>query len=713
MTTSRRSLLLLALVGLLVLTALTYAFRAYTQDDVFITYVYSRNIARGVGFVFNPGQQVQGTTTPLYTLLMAAVYSLTTDLLHAGNLLSAAFLSLAAMLAYRLTTPQLSRAGRAALVLMLLVSPLVYVSFGMETLFYCALLLQAFWHWRNDRPELALLTAAILTWTRADGIVLAGTFGLLALWQYRRIPVKLIGIYVLGIAPWFLFAWAYFGSPLPNTFGAKQEFLQGIKFWTDGFNWWSSFYGNNPLSLLAIPLIGLGFWRAMRLRELRAVALWALFYALGYTALNVTAFWYYTPFFMALVILTAIGGDWLARTMIAPRFGKMRTLIVAAALAGVSIVLAFARALDFASPPERVATYEIVGGWIKQNTPSQSVIGVRDLGLLGYFSERPALDSYGLIVPDMHIHEDEYTTVKYKPDYVTTTQYWSYARFVKADWFLYHYAPVAQFSTPRDAFSPMGVYVRRLALTTPSEAVQGSILPLTCRVNVSAGQALPSETRAVLLNAAGNVIAQSAHPFLWNQYPAAQALTGESFVEQIGLPLDVPPGEYRWRLMCDQTTEGIVTVSSLEKSAGYTPVMDAPSWAPFARLTAVALPEGAEAWSGGSVAMTLVWQAMGAAPQDYSLFVHLVDSQGAMVAQTDGYAVEGTRPTTSWKTGEILIDRRRIMLPPALPVGDYRLVIGWYDWRTNQRLPSITGAEQITLPTQSIHIRWPGGSGLP
>src|SRR5258708_39659005 len=44
-----------------------------TIDDAFITFRYSRNIVEGQGFVYNPGLQSLGTTTPLYTLLMAAI----------------------------------------------------------------------------------------------------------------------------------------------------------------------------------------------------------------------------------------------------------------------------------------------------------------------------------------------------------------------------------------------------------------------------------------------------------------------------------------------------------------------------------------------------------------------------------------------------------------------------------------------------------------
>ena len=40
-------------------------------DDAYITFRYARNLLRGYGLVFNPGEHVLGTTTPLYALLMA------------------------------------------------------------------------------------------------------------------------------------------------------------------------------------------------------------------------------------------------------------------------------------------------------------------------------------------------------------------------------------------------------------------------------------------------------------------------------------------------------------------------------------------------------------------------------------------------------------------------------------------------------------------
>jgi len=220
----RYSLLIILAAALLI--GLTIAYWDYTQDDVFITFVYSRHIAEGTGFVFNPGERVQGTTTPLYALVMAGVYGLTHDLLHAGNVISAICLGLTIVQAVILLRRAVTRPALWALVLLLVSAPLAYISFGMETLLYCALLLLALDLWAQDRRVLAMLAAAALTWTRADGLVMGAALGAAAVVDWLRSrttapdgtsrssrPILqeialLAAVYLVGIAPWFLFAQA-------------------------------------------------------------------------------------------------------------------------------------------------------------------------------------------------------------------------------------------------------------------------------------------------------------------------------------------------------------------------------------------------------------------------------------------------------------------------------------------------------------------------
>jgi hypothetical protein len=631
-------------------------------------------------------------------------------------------------IAVDLMRPFLSRWGRIALAITLAVSPLIYVSFGMETLLYIALLMLAYWLWSRDRRVAAMVTAAALTWTRADGVVLAGTFGLLALIEnlraipdrkpvtvIRALPWTLGLAYLAGIAPWFLFAWSYFGTPLPQTFSAKQEVFAGLLFWKDGQTWWRSFYGNNLLTWLAVPMITFGMWRALRRPRLRPLAIWPMVYISGYTILNVTAFWYYTPLVVVLIILAAFGGDWLAKRF--ARAGLNRRIVLAGALILVlsSAGLAVIRAWEYHEPPPRMATYKLVGEWIDQHTDEHSEILVKDLGMVGYYAHRYTLDSFGLIVPDMHYTDDTYAAAKYKTDYVVTTQYWEMQRLVAMDWFRYHFVPVVQFSTAGDHdFSPMTVYRRRLDLDTPTEILQGFDLPLTCTVDLPKGAKLPDETRARLIDSSGETLVEVSHPFLWDQYPADHTPADETLIEQIALPLAVDPGDYQWELTCDQTTTGTITVLPIDQDPAYL-LPGSASWDEFARLRGIYLPNGTDTWSGGMLSVALHWEALGPADKDYSLFVHLVDANGMVVSQTDGYPRGGSRPTTTWIAGETLVDIREIQLPPNLPPDTYELVIGWYDWQTDgyPRLPLFDReGDALTLPLE-IHNQWPGGTGLP
>lgn len=444
-------------LGLIALVLLGVAFRDYVQDDVFITYVYARNLADGVGFVFNPGEAVQGTTTPLWTLIMAGVHLITSNLLHAGNLLSAVLLGLTGLLAFMLLGGRLAGAAAAGLIM---TSPLHYASFGMETLLYCALLCAAFLLWKRDQRAWAMVAAAALTWTRADGVVLGGTLCLLALFPARGrialMPAIRLGIvYAVCIAPWFLFAWAYFGSPLPNTFGAKQEFLSGIAFLTEGFDRWMSFFGANPLNWLALPLIIVGAAAALRDSRLRPVAVWALLYLLGYMALNVSNFWYYTPLATALIVLAVIGGARFVTRL--PASDRGFALLAVLAVMAYNGIIAY----GLHAPPPRMAVYRDAGRWIDAHTPPDSTLLVADLGIAGYYARRHTIDSFGLIVPDLPIRTPEYATDAFQPDLILATQYflWDYTERAP---FQADYSALAAFGGANDPeFSPMTVYQRR------------------------------------------------------------------------------------------------------------------------------------------------------------------------------------------------------------------------------------------------------------
>ncbi len=68
-----RVALALILILLVLARIAETAATGFTADDAFITYRYADNLARGNGFVYNIGERVQGTSSPLFTLMLAGV----------------------------------------------------------------------------------------------------------------------------------------------------------------------------------------------------------------------------------------------------------------------------------------------------------------------------------------------------------------------------------------------------------------------------------------------------------------------------------------------------------------------------------------------------------------------------------------------------------------------------------------------------------------
>ncbi len=105
------------------------------------------------------------------------------------------------------------------------------------------------------------------------------------------------------------------------------------------------------------------------------------------------------------------------------------------------------------------------------------------------------------------------------------------------------------------------------------------------------------------------------------------------------------------------------------------------------------------------VIVDLVWRLTRPAEASYTLFVHLLNASGELVAQADTIPVAGLFPTDTWPVGVPVRDQVEIALPPGALAGRYTLALGWYNWRTGERFPvtDLTGqplADRIELPVE-------------
>jgi hypothetical protein len=122
---------------------------------------------------------------------------------------------------------------------------------------------------------------------------------------------------------------------------------------------------------------------------------------------------------------------------------------------------------------------------------------------------------------------------------------------------------------------------------------------------------------------------------------------------------------------------------------------------PRARITPLEGADERTPAAGEPLQINLYWRALADTDVDYVLFIHVYDANDQRVAQRDLPLRYGDYPTSRWQPGELVIDRADMPLP-ALPPGDYRLLIGLYDPATGAALPASAGApvELATIRVQ-------------
>jgi mannosyltransferase len=98
---------------------------------------------------------------------------------------------------------------------------------------------------------------------------------------------------------------------------------------------------------------------------------------------------------------------------------------------------------------------------------------------------------------------------------------------------------------------------------------------------------------------------------------------------------------------------------------------------------------------GDTLALTLYWQADAPPGVNYHVFVHVGTPDAPPVAQADGVPIDWQRPTTTWRTGEVIADTYTIPLA-GVKSGRYNLLVGMYDPAAGgQRPETSVGGEVV------------------
>jgi len=483
----RIDVIVAAMLGLTAI-ALLASLRAMMLDDAFITYSFARNLARTGLLRYHPDNPFLSTSAPLYAILLGLTARPGLSIPTVSNALSAASIFGSSFFIYLLFRRHQARVGGFISAALIVTSPLLWLSLGLETCWLVFLICSAFYFADADRPVLTGLLLGLAVVTRADALIAAG---LIAVHQTlvlrRRIPWKGIAAFLLVVLPFLVYLLASFGSLVPTTLDAKQaqnrlgisgfyvdtSLLEGLVIMSKG--WWNQ----SRLYVLMLPMLILGVVALPKARWAWATAAWGVLHLTAYVLLGVTPyFWYYAPFVVTLAAMIGLGlqllnqrihTGWMLATSTA--FGLLLLFSQLISLQRISAAItgplpANTDPNSKVLPGSNGLIYQKVGEWLNANTPSDATVGVTEVGIIGYYADRQMVDFLGVLWPDvahaLQRRDLYYSIPQYMPDYLTLGPSLSTFGLPLAgdEWFLSNYRPVETIEDPAARHEPI-VILRR------------------------------------------------------------------------------------------------------------------------------------------------------------------------------------------------------------------------------------------------------------
>ena len=390
-----------AVLPFLVVTLYFYLnlFANALTDDAFITLRYVKTLLNTGTWGFLPGYVTNAVTSPLNVFLLALAGVFLGPTINAVIWLSAGILSLTILLLVRISlylfeTKIFGYLAAGALIF----NPLIISTLGLESILFMGLYILSTYLYLTNRWSMLAVALGLITITRFDGVLffiitllLVPTFGS---------RLRFAGIYLMCIAPWYIFSWIYLGSLLPDTLFIKiaqrswgtWDFLNGLDLYYRVYRFETGF------SFLLLPFILLLFNK--QVRELPAVQfllLTSIAHFAGYSILHVPPYyWYYIPEITAIVLISSFGLGVLFQPD-GPKTWKRKGIqsILAILLILQASGMFYILARDgFALKEMPIHTnwatheqYREIGEWLKEHDDGNPILVDGEIGTLGYYCD--------------------------------------------------------------------------------------------------------------------------------------------------------------------------------------------------------------------------------------------------------------------------------------------------------------------------------------
>ena len=400
-------------------------------DDAYITFRYARNLLEGNGFVYNPGEQILGTTTPLYASLLAglALISGTRDFPALATIVNALAGTVSVLLLYHLGGRFSGRREVGlAVALLWAVAPygITFTIGGMETELTIALLVAAALAHLNGYYRAMAALSALAFLARPDTVILTGLLWLDLILTRRRIPWREAGIALILLAPWLIFGVLYFGSPFPHSIAAKSvayrlpgeaAFVRLLQHYATPF---FEHYVLPPAGVFIVfvvycALCVIGAIYAFR-RDSHSwpLIVYPFIYFAVFSVANPLLFRWYLSLPVPFYFLLIATGAWKLIHDVGGAITNQKAETVSRLGFAVLVLVAFILTLNAwelqpdhgpVRPAPEMAWFKLellyaqAADIIQQHAQPGDTLGAGDIGVLGYQTGLHVLDTVGLITP--------------------------------------------------------------------------------------------------------------------------------------------------------------------------------------------------------------------------------------------------------------------------------------------------------------------------
>jgi tetratricopeptide (TPR) repeat protein len=422
----------------------------FPLDDPWIHLQFARNLrAHGSYSYFASTMVTSGSTSPLYTLILAAGFFITANEMILSYVLGVGFFVAGAFVLSRIGD-QLFKDRPVlmigAVLLFLSEARLRWAALsGMETTLFVLLLLLV-WHLYRIRSTRWLgVAAGLLLWTRPEAVIFFAAltvdicydrFWVRHSSSRKRNPDDGTGDYrwllrPLCIAATLCLGYAVFnyilsGSILPNTYTAKIKYYGGGRPGFAGAVFAFLTQGHMPVlaALASVAVIEILWSVIARARQKYLVPLlWVIGLYTAY-ALKLPFLYqegrYLMPVLPFVIVLGMRGIEILVQkgTTVLPLLKHPGVGTVAAgAICGIVVVQfvigAWQKADNYIAQCGYINDRQVrTATWIRDNLPATAVIGTHDVGAIAFYSGRRVVDMVGLVSPEMIDNIGSYDRLK-------------------------------------------------------------------------------------------------------------------------------------------------------------------------------------------------------------------------------------------------------------------------------------------------------------